>query len=112
LAANEVWAFRIILFAEIKAASDFKLNLTVPAGASGYTDNLLSLSANGIPAVALGTNFNYAVTSDATYIVEITGMVANGANAGNLQLQWAQFAAVVENTVILAKSYMIAHRLA
>jgi hypothetical protein len=111
LAANEVWAFHFVLVGALKAASDLQLKLTVPAGASGYSDNLESLGINGIPAVALGTAFNYAVAADSIFVVHITGFVANGANAGDLQLQWAQVAAVAEDTTIRANSYLLAHRL-
>jgi hypothetical protein len=113
LAANEVWEFEIILRLAIKAASDFQYTLTVPAGASGGFSDLtrLAVVASAIEN-AFAAAVSYSVAADQQNIVVIKGIVINGANAGNLQLRWAQLGAVAENTIVLANSCMIAHRLA
>ena len=43
--------------------------------------------------------------------VELKGVITNGANAGDLQLQWAQQVATVENTRVFADSHILAFKL-
>ena len=115
LAANEVWYVKLILLQTSSATADIKYQFTVPTdGAlygmttycnasdtwtSGYTvaASILSISG-GMAAIP-----NRLVTE---FIVK------NGANAGNLQLQWAQNTADASDTIVKANSSLICHKLA
>jgi hypothetical protein len=116
IAANEVWAFDLVLFyASATATPDGKYQITGPAGST-----LRYHVAEEEEGTAIGfaggiyTSTGAVVTaadSTATTWVHFKGHIVNGANAGNLQLTWAQLNATVENTKILANSYLLAYHL-
>lgn len=54
-------------------------------------------SSKNFGTINAGINFGY----------QIKGTVANGANAGTLQLQWAQVASVAENVTVRAGSSLL-----
>lgn len=54
-------------------------------------------SSKSFGTINAGLNFGY----------QIKGTVANGANAGTLQLQWAQVASVAENVTVRAGSSLL-----
>ncbi len=50
-----------------------------------------------------------AIVTDRVYITKL--QYIGGANAGNLQLQWAQHTATVEDTKVLANSFIFARKI-
>lgn len=109
IAANEVWQFEGVLFiTSTTATPDFRIGFTGPAGAVGSFGAILGDTATGnadAGSAALGTAVDFASANVFT-IVRFWGGIHNGANAGNLTLQWAQSAATAENTTVRAGSYI------
>jgi len=111
IGANEVWLFQSYIRFSYKAASDFKYDITVPAGASGGF-NTQNSSAATTNEIAYGSAQSLVSTSDQNPTIRAHGVVANGATSGNVLFRWAQNAAVAEDTKVLANSYIIAIKLA
>lgn len=76
-------------------ASDWSVLATNAAGAFAYS--LSGPGPNSVGGVGVGVNT----------VLDTWGRVANGANAGNLQFQWAQAAAIASDTFVRAGSFMI-----
>lgn len=112
--ANDIWEFTLIAVAvSVSTTPDGKLHLTLPAGAVFYalcwevtTDGGINISSrNDTAATPFGV-----ITSNSVPII-MRGIIINGANAGNAQVQFAQYVATVENTTLKTNSCMIAHRI-
>lgn len=119
IAANEVWAFELMLFNTSPSAADIKFALTIPTGASmlwlppgtSYWSIAAAWTSSGLGINASGGAL--AVMGNASTIgFQIKGFVVCGATAGNLQLQWAQNAATVGDTIVHTNSWLGARRLA
>lgn len=101
IGANETWIFYVEGVLDAAAASDFKYAITAPTGATGFladrhaddefvatdlqTPDYQDLNAFGVGNPIAFQGFAY---------------VANGANAGNVQVQWAQLAADASNLTV------------
>ncbi|MBI4496319.1 MAG: hypothetical protein HY689_00235 [Chloroflexi bacterium] len=116
LAANEVWEFRcLILRSYTDGTPDIKVAFTVPTGATltwrTVTRAAGSATTDETPVGASGSAASQeSIVSPMLMVLE--GLVINGANAGNLQLQWAQNTAHASDTKVLANSVLILHQLA
>ncbi len=108
--ANAVWAFTILVYQSSSAVADFKCALTSPAGATVVATaiGLATDGTNSINLYNLPAGLAFMGGAGAINPV-IHGIIINGANAGNLQLQWAQSTAEVSDTKVLANSCIIAH---
>jgi len=108
--ANEVWVGQFVLKVAIKAASDIKAVLSVPAGANYelWFHGDPTQTAGEVAVLGQGVSGIPRYTSDATIGIIIEFLVNVGGTAGNVILQWAQASAVAENTQILTDSYLIA----
>ena len=113
IAANEVWGFTFVIAWNSGTTPDIKFALAVPAlatfaaaisGGDGAGNDVRSMQVSGTALSLEGSAAEMAAT--------IIGRVVNGANAGNLQLQWAQTTANASDTIVRANSYIIAHKLA
>lgn len=113
--ANETWVVEMTLLVTTDAGADFKLQVNGPSGASGYVTAITPRYEAGAPAnlvsggAALGSPISIASTAT-SYTIKVTAVVRNGANAGNITLQWAQDTAVVADTKVLTDSYLVAMR--
>lgn len=129
LAANEVWDFELLLLVDGATGADIKIAFTVPALATvGWYSYAPQLAETGVPITnASGTaavRFGGHVTGSATSLsvgtmgtggtnvtgILVKGSVVNGANAGNLTLQWAQVTATGSDTIVMAGSLLTARR--
>lgn len=115
VAANETWEFHALLRVTSAAAAGFDFDFTIPA-ASTYNRKASQLwdgtTIRLSIQTALDTEDSYAGAVAALsddYLV-IDGLLVNGANAGNVQLRWAQNVADASDTQVLAGSYLIARR--
>ena len=124
LGANEAWLVQLFIMGITPTRSpDLKIGFSVPTGcsmtwaicASGYSTASYSwgyASAVGYPYIYNETGTAIvgfeANTKAGFYFIAI---VKNGATAGNLNLQWAQNTATVEDTKVLANSCLIAHKI-
>ena len=111
IGANEVWAFELYCYCYPRAASDFKVAFTAPVGATG---EFTVSTATAPTSTAIGGTARSQVdcVNGVAHLFIYWGIVINGANAGNLQFQWAQDAAIAEDTVVKENSCIIAHKLA
>jgi len=109
---DENWLVTIVLYVTSASATpDIDYLFTVPTNGA-----FRGLRGFANPATAA---FNYDLTAEGTIdgvdnttkVVAIMGYYIGGDTAGNLQLQWAQHVATVEDTKILTDSFMIAHRI-
>lgn len=108
IAANEVWTARFVLYCVSTNAADIKLTLTGPAAPTAVRFSIPGSDvANS--AVAFGSNAAISTTGLDSLIV-LEAIIRNGANAGTVQLQAAQLASDVSNTVIYAESFVRAER--
>lgn len=116
LAANEVWAFQCFLSYDSAANADIKVAFTIPAGASFVWQPQYRDAADAwtvTTGVASGTSVTFGGAGAGTVRgVWIMGFVINGANAGNLQLQWAQGTQQASNTIVKAGSWLLGYRAA
>lgn len=112
IAANEVWAFEINLYVSGNTTADFKAALVIPALATMLWAYIWDGSANFDACItASGASNNINLPGAGTYgTIKITGCVFNGANAGNLQLQWAQVVATVVDTTVKKGSCLVAYK--
>ena len=113
MAANEVWYVKMFPIVNTLSTADIKYKWTVPAGGEIYQLGY-GVDGAGADQIFYGLNAmqSNGIGADATYPnITLEGIVVNGANAGNLQLQWAQLAAQVGNCTVKVNSCIIAHRI-
>jgi len=115
IAANKIWEFRFILLGIATGGGSFRFAQAVPAGAVLQSRAVAfeldpanplkdsQSSGVGTPIIVHCDNSNR--------IMVIEGLVVNGANAGNVQLQWCQAVLKAFDTKILRGSCLIAHQL-
>jgi len=111
------WAFEIDIYAHGGTTPDIKYTIILPAAATMawtmYYWNGTVFTENG-PTQASGTPVTVptgAAGEANAYLTKISGWVKSGGTAGNVQLQWAQSTADESDTIVMAESYLIAHRL-
>lgn len=115
LAANEKLVFEALLFVEGPAGADIKIGFTVPTGATIIWSGI-GLISTAADTGQLGTS-TAIQTSGGSIIwgllgggavipVRLWGTVVNGANAGNLQLQFAQAVSDGSGIAINANSWL------
>ena len=111
IAANEVWFFEMRLLTNSSAAADFKTTITLPSGAAGFAHSMGTDSA-GAQQISYQTwTLDWQGVAGNLGSPILNGIVINGANAGNIQLQWAQQFAEASDTKVLTNSCIIAIRL-
>jgi hypothetical protein len=121
VAGNETWSFDVVLFVRGSTQADVKVAFTVPSGAtinwgglgaatsagSQVGDELEAHATSGTGSVSFGCK---GTTSADTVMIHIDGLVVNSNTAGTVQLQWAQANSTSTGTVVLANSFVIAHK--
>lgn len=103
--------FRFNLFYSSPAAADFKYRLTVPASLTLYRA-FRETWAPDATALAFAQDTSNNGTTDITVLhaantdgfIRGTGVIHNGANAGDFQLQFAQNTSDAGNTILRAGS--------
>ena len=107
VAANEKWQFEGVLMFEGPTTADMKFAFSGPAASVGAWAGLqLEGTAQTDIGAELGTAQVLAFANSARQHVRFWGSIANGANAGNLKLEWAQDTATVADTTMHAGSYI------
>lgn len=119
VAANEVWAWAGHFYITIASGNPlFKMVFAMPVGGDGtYTafssqSNVPSAGTIGIAAYLMSTSQSGFGSGLTSLLVELVGVYIGGANAGTVQLQWAQNAAVASNLTLKLGSYIDLKRLA
>lgn len=109
--ASASYAFVFMLHGISNVAADYKFTLTGPAAPTAIRYGLTSISVDVADAAAFGTSI-FRASSGVDEGIMIWGQLRNGANAGTVQLQFAQQTANVSNSVIYAESSVVAWRIA
>jgi hypothetical protein len=114
IAANETWSFvGWLIVTSASGTPDLRLAFTVPAGAtlrwSGFGDG--NTGADHEVIVTSGFTDVFQLTGAAWRDwVQVRGIVSNGANAGTVQMQWAQNLSNPSAVTIQAGSHVQASR--
>lgn len=114
IGANETWIYLFLLHGFSGTTPDMKLALTFPAAVTAVRYGFVGAgapNAGGGSTSTPGTGLFYG-TSALEESIWMFGIVRNGTNGGNVQLQMAQQTADVSNTIIRADSNVIAIRVA
>ncbi len=110
---NECWEFVLQLIWDTSAVADIKYAFVVPAG--GIIRGMYAWvvgGSGGEPVDLALTPFTQNGSGVGTaYVSRCYGWYIGGANAGNVQLQWAQNTAEASNTKVLTNSLIVAHKL-
>lgn len=117
IAANEEWiaTFELAIGAAF-VSTGFKAAITVPSGATLEADGtLVTETSNTISGTTTTSGSNILANTSgaaANAVVHISCWVLNGANAGNVTLQWAQNTSNGTNLTVRKGSFMQATRVA
>lgn len=99
--ANTTYAFTLRVFhLHINTTPDLKIGWAIPVGCTMFWDDV------GSPTSHIEGETETYNGQTATDDFTNEGIVRNGANAGNLQLQWAQNTADATDSKILKHSYL------
>jgi hypothetical protein len=105
LAANEKWVARLFLLVSGVISAGIKIAWSLPSGAT-YTITGIA-SVTGVINESSGTGtITFTGTSFTSIVIDVA--IHNGSTPGNAQLQWAQNAAILTDTKVLADSTMVA----
>lgn len=113
IGASQTWVFDFYLPALIGATPDIKVAFTVPAGASG-TGDAGKIDATGLvwQRVADWTSAQVLASAAAGAALRGSGRIVNSTTPGIVQLQAAQNAATVEDTILYAGGFIVARKVA
>jgi hypothetical protein len=91
---------------------DFKFQFTLPSGASGFY-TVHTIGAGAAAYTLFDDNMTLPQTVEGgTAGILAEGLIVVGANAGTVQLQWAQNTANASNTTVFTESYLELRRVA
>jgi hypothetical protein len=108
--AYERVLFRFNVFYNTNATADFKYQVAIPGSPTVYRQVTEGMAPDDT-AVDLALATSSAAVSllgaaNANGFVRITGVLVNGANAGQITLQFAQNTANASDTIVYAGSFM------
>lgn len=113
IGANETITWKMTLF--FGGVGDVKIGIFTPAGTFSGGFIITWVPPGGVAAVAAGVfaayNINFAQVENSAaagdeYMAILEGRLVNGPNSGFFRLQWAQVAAALVNSNLLAGSRM------
>lgn len=106
--ANEKWSVTLNVKLDTATTPDWKFNWTVPAACT-YNHAWIY---NNPTAIGNWVSTDGGIVSDGStgQPVVVLAYFLVGANAGNVQFQWAQLTANASNTIVRAGSSLIARR--
>lgn len=108
LAANTNYIVKGSIFVTTGATGDFKWAMNGPASPTRIIYGGTTAAAGG-PDLAAQTSYDspLAITQTSTdLIVELSAIIENGSNTGNLIFRWAQNTSNGTNTTVRKGSYM------
>jgi hypothetical protein len=123
IGANETWEFEFVLSVSSSSDTpDIKVAITGPTACAGMWGSH-GPASNYVSGTNVYNSFTKTVWDASSFaghgirngvpvMVTIKGLARNGANAGNIQLQWAQNTSNGTGTTVDADSYLIARRVA
>jgi len=120
VAASTKYIFKAVLYFTGNVAADIKFAFTTPASITfmRWSGGMVEYNVDGTNLqhcaviTASGTAGNTAAQGATETCYVIHGILSNGINAGNLQLQWAQQTANASDTDMLPGSHLIVWEMA
>lgn len=115
VAASEVWEFEFYIIGSSGGTPDFDFALTGPAAPTyiGYAITGPAAPSASVIAEAFGTEImGTGLGAGTKGVYWIQGTLRNGANAGTVQLQFAQNTMNASDSIVYAESFVIARRIA
>lgn len=123
--ANEIWQIDLFILFDGDAAADIEFGFSYPVGCLIYWGPVGAGDENVLYTwgKSAAADLHKLRTEVFTLIQGVAGVgqiggirfsliIVNGANAGNVNLQWAQNTATVADTTVKENSCLIAHQLA
>lgn len=110
IGANETWVVTYYLQALSPTAADIKFAVTAPAGAACKMSAYDPEGATAQSNIACGVASGLIAGSGAEDPLWVTATIVNGATAGTVNLQWAEFALSGTNTM-RAGSSLVAYKI-
>jgi hypothetical protein len=110
--ANTTYRFRARIFYQTTANADFKYDYSGPASPTAVWLRRQVMAANASAYSGIGTYLNLTPGAIAVLggagvgLIELDGLIENGANAGNFQFSWAQNTSIAEDTSVKKGSYI------
>jgi len=115
IAANASYSFTILIHAVTNTTAGYKFTLTGPAAPTAVAYGAAPYVSGG-SLVASVTAFSSDVAlvpaTSGRHLLYMSGTIRNGANAGTVQLQFAQNVADASNSIVYAESSVMAWRVA
>lgn len=115
VAANEWWEFQYGLIVDSSAVADFNYEFVAPIAAVGAHSAQSHTVGGGQTTVWCAfdsTQVSYGNGAGSPVLAAVgMGLIRNGANAGTLQLKWAQNTPEVSDTKLVEGSYLIGRKL-
>lgn len=109
--AGEIWRITLFVrYVSVTTTPSLRCGWSLPAGATMSWFSLPQTVAWALEKTAADV-IELRPAAGIIYNNVIEGVVTVGAIAGNVQLQWAQWTATVEDTTLKAQSCLIAHQL-
>jgi len=102
-AANTNYSFEMTLFGQSPGGAAFEYNFDLPAGAT-YDANTNGGVSAAPASVSEATNGVWNWTGGVDKVGRMVGVIKIGATAGTVTFQWAQDAAVADDTTVYAGS--------
>ena len=115
LAANEEVYFKAYLKYTSNTTPDFKVAFTVPTGATldwMWNGRNTSITVENNFVTGSGVVGAVGGFTGTTLALDIEGIVLNGVNAGDLQMQWAQNTANATDSILYENSVLIIYQVA
>ena len=114
MVANGEYAFRGRVFVSTESATPgFKMRLVQPASpvrmltrAEAFNSATGASQSTRIDIAVWSTDFTMTSTGAFSSYAEIEGIIHNGANAGDVEIHWAQSTSSADDTIVLAGSYL------
>jgi len=106
--ANSIWSIKFVLKVTSSAVADFRMKFTIPVAATCS----MWFEPSGIVSDYDATTEYSPGTDGTTQFMHGYLFYEGGANAGNIQLQWAQGTAEVSDTTVYIGSFMIGDQIA
>jgi hypothetical protein len=110
IGANETWNFRFTVLANANVTPDIKFAVTAPTGATCKVGTSDPEGATSVSNLGCGASTGLVTGNTTEDVYEVVGSVTNGANAGNITLQWAQNTANAANVIVRSGSFVEASR--
>ena len=117
--ANAVYQYELLLMVTQSGGSSagFKAQFSAPSGATAYSHVFRNVNNNSsfylenqVNTLILNAESGVITGSGGYNVLKANGIIINGASAGTLNVQWAQYTSTAINTIVMAGSYLMLNK--